>query len=309
MNERRARWAAAAALVAVLAASILLAGGLGAVPFHDGRAFDEKEVVAPAAGPSTAGSSAWSTEDLLLSLVPIAAVLSLVLWSVLAKKPAGGQRRTTWRIYLGVAFGLIALAFAAHNRVADRLAEDDAATFASAAITARPVPFDATLSEPDALPEAGEAEARATSALLFAAFGTIAVVAVAAIAIPALRREHREAASPATASAAAAGAAHAALDGLRFGRDAAGVVEVCYRDVMRALAQAAGQDARALTPREFALRLASAGYGGPPLVELTELFELVRYGGRPDALFAARARACFAALADPLGASGATAKG
>lgn len=307
MSERRAQWAAAAALLALLIASILLASGLGTVPFHDGRAFDETEAASSLTSDRAVDRVTRGMGVLTWLLVPFAVLLILVIGFVLAT-PRGDRRRRTGRIWLGLVLVLIALAFATHNRAADRDREEAAEAPAPASSPVHRSALDDTLSGLETLAEAGEAEARATSALLLAAVAAIAVVTIAAVAIPALRRGRR-APAPAEPASAAETAAGEALDRLRLGRDAAGVVEVCYRDVMKALAQAARLDARTLTPRELLQGLASAGYEGASLVELTELFELVRYGGRPDALFAARARACFVDLAGPLRASGATAGG
>ena len=98
------------------------------------------------------------------------------------------------------------------------------------------------------------------------------------------------------------GVVEAALEELRWGHDAVGVVERCYRDMMRAYAEASRVDPAALTPREFARTLAEAGLGGDALDELTTLFELVHYGGRPDEGFAPRALGCMVKLQGALAA-------
>ena len=55
-------------------------------------------------------------------------------------------------------------------------------------------------------------------------------------------------------------------------------------------------DATFLTPREFEIRLRGLGMSGESITQLTGIFEIVRYAGRVDDSFAARALACLEAI-------------
>ena len=79
---------------------------------------------------------------------------------------------------------------------------------------------------------------------------------------------------------------------LRAGEDAHTVVLFCYQEMIHILSTAGKIDATFLTPREFELRLRGLGMSGISIADLTSLFEIVRYAGRVDAGFAARALAC-----------------
>jgi len=83
---------------------------------------------------------------------------------------------------------------------------------------------------------------------------------------------------------------------LRAGEDPYTVVLYCYQEMIRILSKVGGIDATYLTPREFEDRLRSVGLSGQPVHQLTGIFEIVRYGGRVDDTFAARALACLETL-------------
>ncbi len=88
----------------------------------------------------------------------------------------------------------------------------------------------------------------------------------------------------------------AAAAELRLGRDARGVVEHCYRQMLRALAERAKVDPACLTPREFVAALMDAGLDGAAIGELSTLFEEVHYGHRPEETLSARALQCMTAI-------------
>lgn len=137
-------------------------------------------------------------------------------------------------------------------------------------------------------------------ALAIVTLGTAAGLFVAA------RRRRTQAPRRAPANSDLMTPVGAALEELRLGRDAVGTVERCYRDMMKSYAEAAGIDPTALTPREFARSLAATGLGGPALDELTSLFELVRYGRRPDDGFSPCALRCMVQLRNSLVAASAS---
>jgi len=83
---------------------------------------------------------------------------------------------------------------------------------------------------------------------------------------------------------------------LRAGEDPYTVVLFCYQEMIRILSTVGRIDATYLTPREFEDRLRSLGLSGQPVHQLTGIFEIVRYGGRIDESFAARALTCLETL-------------
>jgi hypothetical protein len=83
---------------------------------------------------------------------------------------------------------------------------------------------------------------------------------------------------------------------IRAGEDPYTVVLFCYQEMIRILSMEGRIDATYLTPREFEHRLQSLGLSGQSIAQLTEIFEVVRYAGRVDDAFAARALACLEAI-------------
>jgi len=97
----------------------------------------------------------------------------------------------------------------------------------------------------------------------------------------------------------AAGIEEIAADAVREiddGADPVSVVQRCYARMARALSKRAGLDPVFRTPREFAADLREVGFAYESVDALTEMFELVRYGGRADERFAMQARSSLAAL-------------
>jgi len=119
----------------------------------------------------------------------------------------------------------------------------------------------------------------------------LAVVLIGLVATPLVRGWFRRRRAPSSDSAAREIldiAADAARE-IEAGEDPIGVVQRCYARMLRALSDRAGVDPTYRTPREFAKVLRDIGFGGENVDALTEMFELVRYGARSDALFAERA--------------------
>jgi hypothetical protein len=83
---------------------------------------------------------------------------------------------------------------------------------------------------------------------------------------------------------------------IRDGADVVGVVQRCYARMLRALSDRSGVNPRFRTPREFAAAMREVGLHSESVDALTEMFELVRYGGRRDEPFAAKARGCLTSL-------------
>ena len=87
-----------------------------------------------------------------------------------------------------------------------------------------------------------------------------------------------------------------AVHRLRAGEDPYTVVMFCYQEMIRILSTKGKIDATYLTPREFELRLRQIGLSGDSIAQLTGIFEIVRYAGRVDDSFAARALGCLDAI-------------
>jgi len=83
---------------------------------------------------------------------------------------------------------------------------------------------------------------------------------------------------------------------IESGADPVGVVQQCYARMLRALSKRYSVNPSFRTPREFAVDMREAGLQSESVDNLTEMFELVRYGGRADGQFAQRAHACLSAL-------------
>ena len=76
-------------------------------------------------------------------------------------------------------------------------------------------------------------------------------------------------------------AARTALRDISAGRDWDDAVIQCYARMSEAISQQRGlHRQQAMTPQEFASRLEQAGLPSDPVRRLTQLFEMVRYGGR-----------------------------
>jgi hypothetical protein len=75
--------------------------------------------------------------------------------------------------------------------------------------------------------------------------------------------------------------AQGALDALKGGADLKDTVIRCYFEMSRVLNEERGiRRERAMTPREFEVRLSELGLPEQHVVQLTRLFEGVRYGSR-----------------------------
>ena len=79
---------------------------------------------------------------------------------------------------------------------------------------------------------------------------------------------------------------------IRQGRPLQGEVIHCYREMDQLLSKRRRIKPTYLTPREFADSLRELGIQSKHVRQLTELFELVRYGNRDDESMAQQALAC-----------------
>jgi len=128
----------------------------------------------------------------------------------------------------------------------------------------------------------------------------VALLAVAVLAYV-LRRRKRRATTEADGIVEIASQAIREIDD---GADPVGVVQRCYSRMVRILSKRTGLDPEFRTPREFAVDLRELGFTHASVAALTEMFELVRYGGRDDRDFAARARGSLVDLRRSAGAPG-----
>jgi len=101
-----------------------------------------------------------------------------------------------------------------------------------------------------------------------------------------------------------ASAEHAAETAMRIrqGRPLQGEVIRCYREMDQLLSKRRRIKPTYLTPREFAGSLRELGVQSEHIQQLTELFELVRYGKRDDESMAQQALACLDRLRSVYGA-------
>ncbi|MGD9675831.1 MAG: DUF4129 domain-containing protein [Candidatus Bipolaricaulia bacterium] len=151
----------------------------------------------------------------------------------------------------------------------------------------------------DELLGTGQAETgRGVESAVLVIASVLAAVACAAtaLALAVLRRRRRTGGDEELATEILA-PVRAAVAELRLGRDPRGVVEQCYREMLRTLAERSRVDPACLTPREFVCKLADAGLRGAAITQLSELFEKVHYGHRPEDSLAADALRCMTAIA------------
>ena len=128
----------------------------------------------------------------------------------------------------------------------------------------------------------------------------VALLAVSVLAVV-LRRRKRRTMTEADGIAEIASQAIREIDD---GADPVGVVQRCYARMVRILSKRTGLDPEFRTPREFAVDLQDLGFTHASVAALTEMFELVRYGGREDRDFALRARGSLVDLRRSPGATG-----
>lgn len=305
MSGRAAPWIAVAALLGLVVLSIFLAASLGQVKLTEGSAFDETIGNAPPAwayGLRPGELAPLRTIDYILAYGPLGLIVlcGLVFITMHLHQNIGYRRHGALRVTLLVVGVVMVMAWMARDQLAKSL-EEEVPAASQAEVTA-------DIGEPAAAPVTGvqvepntpATEARTTSVLLQVAFGLLALGASAGLIIAAMRLRPPKPKAPPPRESGIRDSVDNALAKLRLGRDAAGVVEECYRDMVRAFAESSGVDPSPLTPREFARSLESMGLGGQPLEELTSLFELVRYGRRPDDPLAPRALRCMVQLHDNL---------
>lgn len=297
LRERLTSWVALSALLGLALLTALLAAALDGVTFSEGTPFDERGLpdrVTTLASPYQ-GSLRW--QDYLLAYGPLGVLLAGFLVYILLRGnrwTAPRPRLSAKRLIFLVLF-MAALAIIARQQIVDRLEESLDEPSQATLETAQAGDAAPVASPPAERPPASPSEGRVTSTMLQIALALVILGAAAALVAAAIRwrrrTPERERVPPDLTQVV-----DNALRELSWGRDAAGVVERCYRDMLKAYTQAADIDPATLTPREFAHALAGVGYNQDAIGELTSLFELVHYGGRPDDGFSRRATLCMAEL-------------
>jgi hypothetical protein len=298
LRGRLASWIAVFALLGLALLTTFLAASLDRVTFSEGTPFDEHDLVSDRAfAGARSGQEPMRWLDYLMAYGPLGVLgLGFLVYVMLRGNRWTKQKpRTNWRMLVSLVLVMTALAIVARQQIVQSLQEalEDAGqdaseiTQASEAAPVRSSPVESQPSPPG--------EGRVTSTMLQIALALVLLGAGAALAVAAIRWRSKTP-RPAPAPPDFTPAVDTALEELRWGRDAAGVVERCYRDMLKAYARASGIEPAALTPREFAQALAAMGYGKAAIDELTSLFELVHYGGRPDDGFSPRAMRCMVDL-------------
>jgi len=137
----------------------------------------------------------------------------------------------------------------------------------------------------------------------FLALGTLALIAIRWIAFRKFVEQRRtdQAEIEAEQQAFAKQAAETAMR-IRQGHPPQGEVIRCYREMDQLLSKRRRIKPTYLTPREFADSLRELGVQSEHIQQLTELFELVRYGKRDDESMAQQALACLDRLRSVYGA-------
>jgi hypothetical protein len=282
-------------LALLICVAIVLTSGIGHVELEPGRLLAGSED----GGPRSSGG--WSLGpsrtivlpgfDFLRILFPISFVLVVVSTAFSIRDR---QIRPDLLLALFVTGALLLAIIFATGPGADKVEEE--AVLAEEETASDPIPPPGTRDEPlrvDAGPQQG-----ASRWPLFVT-AALAAMLVALTAVPLvlfflrwMRRRHVVGPTPDEILEIAADAARQ----IRAGAGPVGVVQQCYARMLRALSDRSGVNPRFRTPREFASAMREVGLHSKSVDALTEMFELVRYGGRSDEALAARAYGCLAAL-------------
>lgn len=293
-----------ALLAALFAVALLFAAGVERVTFTSGRPFDE---TLPAPQPYDA-----SGDGITQPLRPIdwviafgilgSAVLFLILYLRKNAARAGGFRRKggRWPAVL-LAFSILGVATSIILYQVNPFAEEndpEASPVVHSPLSLSEERQPAEYRALDELLGTGQAETgRGVESAVLLIAGVLATVAcaVAAFALMVLRRR-RQTRDEEELAAEILAPVRAAVADLRLGRDPRGVVEQCYREMLRTLTERSRLDPSCLTPREFVRALAGVGLSGAPIGQLSGLFEQVHYGHRLEDTLAAEALRCMTAI-------------
>jgi len=289
MSDRRAALFASIPLVLLVVILMLLAGNLGDVVFSPGAL--------PAASYETSNeeitiSGGYPTLsrfiNILKLIVPLAAVLALyATYTAIRNRSFRVLRSATIAMIVMLSLYLLSPLL----QPPDREEENTGQATTSSAVT--------VVSEENHASQA-MADEPADSSLesnwhILLTVGVIVVLACGLAAYSVLQRRNNRRRTLLELQGEPldelVGVAADAADRLRAGHDVRGVVRECYAQMVRILEPEVGSSI-CLTPREFSAALADAGMQSCHITQLTHLFELVRYGERPDDRFADQALRC-----------------
>ncbi|MCX6094850.1 MAG: DUF4129 domain-containing protein [Candidatus Bipolaricaulota bacterium] len=286
---------------ALIVVAILFTASVERVTFTSGRPFDEDTSVKlhPVGGAGTVPAPLRPI-DLAIAYGSVGLIVVAVI--LLLRKNAGGaspRKTNQWAniVLLATLVAAITVVFLQVNKPD----KDEGST--ADAVAANP---DLTNEEAgpgkyqnidELMGTGGRDTGRGMAPAFFLITGILAVVAVGLsifLIVLLLRRKPRAREEDLTEEILAP--VRAAVAELRLGRDPRSVVEHCYRQMLRALAERSRVDPACLTPREFVTALAGVGLDGAAIGELSTLFEEVHYGHRPEEALSALALQCMTAI-------------
>jgi len=271
--------------------AVVLSSGIDALDLHAGRMVEtEKSGTVFQLGTRGENRDVTLPSDRLftvLVLAFLAAALLSAIFMVIDRKAR--PKFFTWLLALAV---LVLVGVFVPNQLRE---DEDVARPEEETPTeeARPVPTLGTERQLTVAPPDPSSDSRwpiIVTAFLAAALGALSLTPLALFLIRRIRRRRRSGAEEVLAIA------EDAAKEIESGGNPIGVVQRCYARMLHALSQSSGIDPEYRTPREFAVDMRAAGLHHESVDALTEMFELVRYGGRADAPLAQRAVACLSAL-------------
>jgi len=292
MISRRHALSVALLLGVAILVVIALAGGLETVDFAPGRTYstaDSRPDLAPDWGGSIGGEIVFPGFDPFKILIPICSALFVVAVGLSIR-----DKRIRPQLLLSI---LLLAAAILGTEFALTLQREDLADLAAAEEEDEEEVILPTREGASSAPRIVQPPERVPykwPVIVTVALAVILIgLVVGSIVLPWFRRRRRLDVSEADQILEIATDAARELEA---GEDPIGVVQRCYARMLQALSDRAGVDPTYRTPREFAATLRRVGIGSESVDALTQMFELVRYGGRSDRLFAERAHGCLAAL-------------
>ncbi|MCK4570440.1 DUF4129 domain-containing protein [Candidatus Bipolaricaulota bacterium] len=274
--QTRAFQLALVAFTAILIVLILpLIGNIHDVEFLPGREMDMASVLLTGGGPPE--SAGWLFVTLLIRVLLAIAVVVFVFQLIVSKEAR--------KVYLVLILILCGVLLATEFFGCDRQTPEEGSTFELEGLFEKPVEDDLNLQ-----PIEREVEASNFQYIILAIVLSSIVVILGGILLLKWFKARPQPTDDGYDEIldSITDAAHR----IRAGEDPYTVVLFCYQEMIRILGIVGGIDATYLTPREFELRLRGLGLSGDSIAQLTGIFEIVRYAGRVDDSFAARALAC-----------------
>jgi hypothetical protein len=277
-SSRTLQLALVVSAVLLIGLILFLVGSIQSVPFEPGRDFTLS--AAPEAGGQPPVAPGWAAFALAVRILFVAALTILTIQLLVSR-----QARRTYLILALIAGGLLLLThFVGCNRP---MTEPQETIESQQDIQPLPVQSQPTQDE-DQQPERGMG-----LYIILAITLSGAIVGIGGFILfrSLLSRPVSDAAQEEILDSISD-----AANRLRAGEDPRTVVLFCYQEMVRILSTRAKINATFLTPREFEGQLRRVGLSGEHTAQLTGIFEVVRYAGRVDDGFSARALACLEAI-------------